>query len=665
MAQPKAIVIDDLTGGRNGQDDPFALPSYQCVEAMNVDHYQGRLARKRGGAVAIAESGGTAFSVGIQTLLRHVPGADETLAELWGVDGAATPIVKRLTNGTAWGNVTLDDAIASRPADVVGASLNGKLFLAYDSSVDRLHVYDPGLTSPRVRRVGIAASAAPVVTNTAAGGAYAATPAYWRVRWVQITGALVIRRSEPSPSVAFTPSGVNVGVTVTQPTPPGEGENAWEIEVSLDNATWTVVYGSVATPALPIGTTSAAITATVAAIVAVGQISDPIGMYALFPSVKHLITDGNRLLGFGAWEATGAISGGKQSRFWYTPVLGSADKGDDERVPNMTAQKNWGDCNENDGGGFTGAGAVNGVPYAFKYRQIWRLQPTGDVLTPYLPKKISDAYGAINHKSIVQARDHVGNPAIYFLSSDGPCRVVVQDGYAVTQYLGRDVLDLWATVNKAATGVVGHGIYHADKQQVWWWIATGASNDPDVKLTFDVMRGKFTDGDRIRGGWYRNDGPSSAARCAAMFSNTLAAAMSRDLKPYLGRATGTVVWKADTADLDDAGTTFKAYVTTRPILTTSDLLTKVGIAESTLVGKAQGDTTITVTINRDFGKETRAHSVLLTASAAGETRVVKKVEGSGMGEADVIQMTVGDASALASTWTLDCLIVPLTTQEVR
>jgi hypothetical protein len=73
---------------------------------------------------------------------------------------------------------------------------------------------------------------------------------------------------------------------------------------------------------------------------------------------------------------------------------------------------------------------------------------------------------------------------------------------------------------------------------------------------------------------------------------------------------------------------------------------------------------VSVIINRDFGKETRSASVSL-AAAGSETRVVKKVEGSEMGEADVIQMTVGDSAASTATWTLDALITPVTAQEAR
>src|SRR5262249_44739127 len=156
------------------------------------------------------------------------------------------------------------------------------------------------------------------------------------------------------------------------------------------------------------------------------------------PSVKYLVTDGNRLLGAGAWEPSGVTSGGKNSRVWYTPVLGSADKGDDERVPNQTTQKNWVDLNENDGGGVTGLGVLNGTPIAFKYRQIYRLTPTGDVTTPYLPKKLIDGVGCVSHKSITVGEDEVGHPALYFLSHKGAYRLVMSGAGIALQYLWRD-----------------------------------------------------------------------------------------------------------------------------------------------------------------------------------------------------------------------------------
>src|SRR6185312_15478579 len=93
----KMVTIGDLRGGRNGADPPLSLPDNQCVEALNVDHFDGLLGRKRGGTTAVTDTGGTAFSSGMQSLFRHIPGNDETAAELWGIDGA--PIAKRMTGG--------------------------------------------------------------------------------------------------------------------------------------------------------------------------------------------------------------------------------------------------------------------------------------------------------------------------------------------------------------------------------------------------------------------------------------------------------------------------------------------------------------------------------------------------------------------------------------
>lgn len=650
----KPIVIADLRGGRNGSDPPMSLRFDQCVEGRNVDWKDATGAHKRGGSIAVAQTGGTAFTLGVQTLERHIPGSVETAAELWGIDGAATPIVKRLTGGTSWANVTLDDAIATKPQEVIGAALNGKRFFAFDSTVDRLHVYDPQLSSPRVRRVGFATPAAPTAANQGVG-TYAATLRYYRVRWLHLNGTLVIRRSEPGASVTITPSGTGLSVRVTQPTVAGEGETHWEIEVSLDNTTFYRLSQTV------IATTTyddSAVTTTYAS----NTLSDPTGMHSRFPSVKFLITDGNRLIGGGSWEPTGADSGGKSSRVWFTPVLGSADKGDDERVPNQTTQKNWVDVNENDGGGLTGLGGpLNGVPWYFKYRQVGKLRPTGDVTTPYLPRKVRDDIGCISHKSIAIGEDHLGRPALYFYSHRGPYRVTA-DGDI--QYLGRDNEDLWRTVNLGATSVVSHSIYYPDLHQWWVYVATGSSNDPDLKMMFDVQRGFPDENGQIRGGWMPHDGDSAGARCSCLFSNTLGASMSRDLKPHIGRSTGTTIFKCDTTDLDDNGAAFRGYTTTRPLLTTPDLLHKVGLEQATIIGKALAGSDLTVTITRDFGKETRTHSVSL-APVGSETRIVKKVEGSEMGEADSVQYTVGDTAVSTEAWLWDAIVAPVLSQEER
>ncbi len=910
----KLLPVDDLRGGRNGADPPIALPDNQAVELLNVDHYDGMIGRKRGGSATVTDSGGTAFTAGIQSLFRHVPGNDLGAAEFWGVDGAS--IVKRMAVGTAFADVTLDDAITVRPQDIISATLNGKLFLTYGSKtyattttqaaatagvnyvvgagvtvitvkvwgaaggadgnggsggggggfaqadlavtpgetlsirvggggvkggttkaagggggysgifrgstalliagggggsagsniggpgggssvslpvgpltgnpvapgtnggllvggagadgtslttggggagglngggngglsattgvggggggagtnggsggnfttvdggqgggggsaylsgtnistiagsginpgnstdadyggaaglgatnangnpglavihqtafVDRLHVYDASLASPRVRRVGIAPSAAMTAADTGVG-AWPATIRYYRIRWAQgafSIGTVVwpsptVRVSEPSVVNSFTPSGVGTGTRLTRPTAPGEGETHWIVEASLDNVTfYELVTVAAATTTYDDSTTGA--------VLITQLLSDVIGTYVVPTAVKYLLTDGNRLLMAGAYS-----SANKSSRIWFTPVLGSTDRGDDERIPATASFSNWVDLNENDGGNLTGlAGPLNGVPYAFKYRQVWRLSPTGDVNTPYLPRKISDAYGLIGPKAWCVGRDILGNPCIYFLSPDGPCRLATNAyGVTVIQYLGRDIEDIWATINLAASSVVGHGIYHHDKHQVWFWIATGSNVDPDTKIVFDVLLGKYVEGERLRGGWYKHTGDSAGARCSVMMSNTLGAAMSYDLKPYIGRSLGTAIQRCDTAATDDAGTTFQAYVKTKPIAI-APLGMNVGIGQTTILAKAASGVTITQTIDRDFGLETRTATVSLTP-AASETRVIRKVEGSDMSQCGTVQLQWGDSAAVSNTWTIDSIAIPVRTEDPR
>lgn len=656
----RKIVIEDLTGGRNDTDPPMSLPGNQAVELLNVDQKDTTFARKRGGASAVTDTGGTAFSSGLQTVIRHVPGSSEAAAEFWGVDGAATPIVKRMTGGTAFADVTVDDAIATKPHDVVGVTLNGKLFLAYDSTQDRMHVYDPNLASARVRRMGFATPGAPTVANTGAGS-YAAVLRYYRVRWLQVSGTTVIRRSEPGASTSFTPSGGGTAARVTRPTAPSEGETHWEVDWSPDNSRWHRFNSFENGNHIAIATTTSDDNDTAATNAARG-IAEPIGLYHIFPSVKYLLTDGNRLLGAGAWESAGANSGGKNSRVWFTPVLGSSDKGDDERLVNQTTQKNWVDLNENDGGAITGLGGpINGRVIVFKYRQVQALRATGDVAIPYLPKKLRDDIGCIGHKTIALGQDQIGRPALYFLSHFGPYRVTFE---GIVEYLGRDNEVAWRSMNLGATTVAAHSTYYPNLHQWWVWIATGASNDPDVKMVFDVQKGFADAHGQIRGGWFKHTGNSAAARCSCLMSNTLGATMSRDLKPYIGRASGTAIWKCDTTDLDDAGTDFQAYVKSRPVLASGQLGQKLGMTEPYLLAKALSGVTLTLTSDRDFGTETRTHTATLTA-AGSETRVFKKFEGGEVGEADVLQVQLGDGSAQEGAWSIDALIVPTVGQETK
>src|SRR5262245_58875171 len=228
------IVINDLRGGRNGTDPPFTLPANQCTEALNVDWYEGALGRPRPGSNTVTQTGGTAFASGMQALFSFPPD-DTSTHYLIGVDGA--PILKALlTEVGGWSNSTLRDAISSTPAEIEAVTLNNNLYIAYDSAVDRLHALDLLIGSNTVRRVGIdAGTTAPTMADTGAG-AWPATIRYYRVRFAQLSGTVVIRRSEPTSSASFTPSGGGAATRITKPaTPANEDITHWQFEASSDN----------------------------------------------------------------------------------------------------------------------------------------------------------------------------------------------------------------------------------------------------------------------------------------------------------------------------------------------------------------------------------------------------------------------------------------------
>lgn len=640
------LVVNDLRAGRNGTDPPLSLkqpmPSYQggaasgsgeCVDALNVDWYNATLARKRGGAdlVSLAFSAGGPFTGVLSFLGRHIPAVDETAAELWAVDEAL--LVGRLAGGVTFTAPTLQDVLTGNGWDVTGASIHGKYFLSYKSGQARLHCWD-GST---VRRTGIkAATLAPVISDTG-GGTYAAVLRYYRTRWTIQAGGVTIRRSEPSPSsLPFTPSGSGAAAHIVQPAVVGEGETHWEIEVSLDNASFFVLT------TLVVATTTyddSAATGTYSA----GTVSAITGTYSLQKSYRFLAVDQNRVLGFGSWTTTDS-----QNRIEFSAITGSTNISDEERVP----LANFIDLDETDSGAPTGlVGPVLGAFYAFKYRQIWKLVPTGVATQPYSVFPISKVIGAVAHHAIRVAEDQAGNPAIYFMSVRGPYRL----GTAGLEYLGKPNEDLWlgptSTVNLAATKVVSHLSYHTDKRQVWCWYASGSSNDPDVKLVYDVLNGA----------WSRHTGPSAAARCSVMFSNTIGATMSRDLKPYIGNTVVNTVLKCDSTATNDNGTNFQSYVITKPYS-----LGSVGqyftVGQGTLIAKVSTGVTITQTLIRDLGMESRSASVMLSPNAT-ETRTQQLLDGGALAGAWAVQIQVGDDAAVSNTWSLDALTLQFTKDQ--
>lgn len=631
MGDKKArLAIDDLTQGRNGYDAPWAIGERQCVDAVNVDFYKSKLGHKRGGcaSAAVTFSAGGPFTGIISTAIRHVPGTDETLAELWLYDGG---VWGRMAGGTTLSVPTFKDAATGNAWDVTSASINGKLFLAYNSAQGRLHCWD----TSTVRRSGLGPMTAPTVANSAAGGTYAAVLRYYRNRATVQSGGVTIRRSEPSASTSFTPSGAKTAATVTQGTVPSEGETHWEVEASTDNVT----FYRIATVAIATTTYDDSALVTTYNTNPLSALS---GTYAVQASYKFIAADQNRILGFGDYASTS-----KQSRIVISAVIGSLNVGDEERVDTTTNY--YIDLDEADSGFATGlAGPIFGSFFAFKNRQTWQLTPTGQTSQPYRTEAVSKTIGALTQRCIVRGEDNDGNPCLYWMSHVGPYRW----GANGLEYLGRGVEDLvlgpTSVINWSSSLTrAAHTVYYGDKRQVWFWFAVTGSSDPNTLIVYDVRSG----------GWSRYTGRIATQRCSCMFANTTGASMSTDLKPYGGQTdTANVLFKADTG-VSDAGTTFQAYVTTRPIEPGgAGFYGEVGDAE--LLAAAATGVTITTTVTADFGKQTATGVALLTPEGA-ETRVSKRLEGSALaGDVGFVQHQIGDSVASTAAWTLDRLVIP-------
>jgi hypothetical protein len=638
--------------GRDGSTAAqIAIPENKAKECLNVDFYRTTFARKRGGAAAFSLSGSNHTGV-IAYAFRHVPGADDTAAELWLVDAAATPVLSRNAAGS-FSNPTWKDNITSRPQDVWMVSFNGKLHIFSETAQDRYQVFDPAISTSVLRRAGMKAPTgfdAGDIANTGAGS-YAATARWYKIRFTVQVSSNTVLRSESSETATFTPSGTGTAARITKPSSVSEGETHWE------------VYGAAAAdgPFYLLATTAVGTTTYDDSVnpsdYSGGNLEPVIGQHTVPASYKYGIADDNRMLYAGGWE-----TGTPPNTVFITPVLGTTSSAyyDDERVPTDSKVQ----FNERDGGFITGfGGPIENEVLVLKNRQTWRLIPTGIEADPYRKKIISKAMGCIRQHTVVNGEDEAGRPIVAWLSQQGPVRYSPVYGL---QRLEWDVKDIWETVNLAASTVVAHGVRYEDKHQIWWWLSTGANNEPDTKIVFDERLGRVVDAGVVRDGWAKHTGNSASARCSVMFSNTIGATMSRDLKPYIGQhGAAARLWKCDTSDTDDAGTAFQALVTL-PDRHLGGIAHKCQTWNPIVLGSV-GSHTLRATYSRDYGADSRTADVTMSATSDGtaETRISKVFEAGETADADAVALSIGDSAAVASAWTIDAVVVPYESREEK
>lgn len=646
----RPLVISNLSGGRNGIDFPGSpgFPEDQCVEAVNVDFRFAGLGARRNGCVDVTGSGGV-FNAPIVSMFRHTPG-EETAGEVWAIEeDGTTPAIGRMASGGAWTSITGAPAFnaASEAAKTTTVSFNGKLYFFYldGTAKDRLKVYDPILGVIRV--VGIdPGTTAPTVADTGAG-AYPAVLRYYRVRFLQVTGALVIRKSEPTPSVSFTPSGTGTAARITRPTAPGESETHWLVEYSPDNTNWYIASGLTA-----IGTTTYDDSVTVP-----NEPNNPLselsGTFTRIPSARVGCTDGNRLL-FANWDKAGF-----ESRVGWTPVLGSLDLGDDERMFQTANFRPYIDLDTKSRGGIKAMGSIDGQIYVFKAQQIWRLIPTEDLSRPYIARKVSGTVGAVSQQSLTVGEDAIGRPCLYFMSHKGPYRIGPVMGL---EYLGRDIEDLTRQVDglpriNTNAKVIAHSQFHSNPGQWVVWLSTGANDTPDIMCMLDVRRATRRDAYGIRGGWVRNDGRLATAVCSCL-GPYLQASTTMNLRPWIGVSGNNVmlISDVDTA-VTDAGTGFSASLLTRGI-GVFGRTTRVGAPLIAVTTPTGAGAQLFVTLSGGIEGDTDTANLTVPQTVAWAHALYRFQDARAAG-AGIIQVTIGDAVNTGQNWRLHMMEIPV------
>lgn len=636
------VTITSLRGGYNDSDPPMALADDQCTVAVNVEFNRSMLGERRKGAEALDQPASWPFS-GCERcvwLHRHLPTTDPADAQLWALCINDTgPAAVLAYKDTTWHTVSMSDALTIDGVSeyqVRGVSLHGKLFLFYNSSVDRLHVWD----GTSLRRVGMAPmSTAPTAADSGSGSF--ATTRYYRVRETVQSGGTTILRSEPSDVLTKSPSGSGSGVTVTKPSTVNSDPAAthWELEASLDNSNFYVI----ATTA--IGTTTATdTTAAATGYAAAGfDLSEDIGDYTAPHSATFGIADEDRLVIFGSWEDADAAS----SMSW-TPVHNATGVGNDERIPlDPVSVLN---LDGYEGGAIADvSSAVAGELWVFKETHTYKVMRTGIRINAYEAFTMSKTRGAITG-SVVEGIDEAGNPALYVLDpAVGPWRA----RRGGLQTCGRDVWETFQTINLDATKVVCRSLYYATNRQVQWRIATGSADVPDTGLILQTNEMRSDPGGEARRGYAKWTGDACGALATCLFSSNIDddEDRSRDLVPFIGVEGNGLIWRLDTGD-DDNGTEYTAQITTKPYTPTA-LQTEFEVHSATVVAKAVSGASLIVSAIPDGGTSTSRIAEDVDCSPEGsETFVTKHKDELGLAGMRSMQIDFADTATPGARWEL-------------
>lgn len=632
------LLIRDLRGGMNNSDSSVSLPEDQSVLAQNVEYVLSLLGERRLGTTAVTLPSFLSSKARVPFVFRHLPTSNIADAEFWAlaVDTGSTVASLGRKTSTWQAEITISDTpdLTSQYQYLWQAvSIHGKIHFAYKSNQDRLHVWD-GTT---MRRSGMKApTAAPTGANQGAGS-FAGTR-YYRVRFSELSGTKVLRRSEPSAVLTFAPSGTGSAVRVTKPATVSEGETHWELEASTDNINFYRIASTV------VGTTFVDdSTSFSTGYATTGILSEDIGDYALLGSARYLSHDNDRLIWAGSYEDETLAA-----RVGWTPVFAASGVGNDERSETDTDPSKNLDTHQ--GGPITGLSEpILGGIWVFKQRGIYKLTRTNIRSSAYDSDKYTDAVGAL-HGSVISGVDETGQPCIYFLDPEaGPCRI----GVGGIKRCGEDVRTTWSTINVNATAVVTSALFYPAKKQAIWCIATGAGNTPSTAIVLHTDKSR-TLADGNRKGWVLWTGTRASALSMCLYADNIEAnaARSRKLVPLIGLSGMGLVHRCDTGTTDN-GTAYVGTIRTRPY-TLGTVLQQFLVKSGALIAKAVANAAVTVKVLRDFMIETTSIVEDIPLSATGtETDVIKHLDDLEGSDLQVAQFEFTDPTTVLAQWRVD------------
>lgn len=629
------FILSSLRGGMNNTDPSIAIPEDQSVLAQNVEYVESMLGERRLGTTAISLPSFLSLRDRIPFLFRHLPSADETGAELWALGVTGTSAAHLGHKTTSWTEITISDTPTLTGFGQYrwrAVTLHGKVHFAYVSNQDRLHVWD-GTT---MRRSGLAEPAAPTAANSGSSGSLVGTR-YYRVRYTEQVTSVTVRRSEPSDTLTFAPDGSHVSITITKPAGITEGETHWELEASEDDANYYVLATTL------IATPTVVDTTAYSTGYSAGVLSEDIGDYALIPSARHLVVDGDRLV-WGGHPTDAALA----SRVGWSPVFNASGVGNDERMETDTDPTV--DLDTYQHGPVTDISPpVLGGIWIGKTSAVYKMTRTDQRTQAYNFDLFTDALGVVED-SMVAGVDATGQPCLYAIDpTQGPFRI----GVGGIKRAGEDLRTTWKTLNVDATKVVLSGIYYPTKKQVVWCLATGDSDVPDTAIVLHVDKSRdFADG--VRKGWTIWTGTRAAALSMCLFSTNIDdnAARNLNLVPFIGLEGGGLLHRCDVGS-DDNGTAYVAKVITKPYAMTS-ILHQFEVRAAAVLAKAVSGSSVDVTCIRDFGLEdTITVKDVSFSPTITETSVIKALDDFKGAEMRVGQVQFSDVDSPAAQWSID------------